>query len=82
MSDARWCDLGDHAYKAGRPGTLMLGKVEEVPNQWGGSQPHTQSNIKEVCPECAAAMGLNDDYEAPESPAVRHSRIAKEIAKG
>lgn len=80
MSEARWCDYGDHAYKAGREGTIIMGKTVQVANQWGGQQPHTVPNLKEICPECAAQMGLNDEYKAPElSPAARKEQMEKDL---
>jgi hypothetical protein len=77
MSEARWCDYGDHPYKGGREGTVIMGRTEKIKNQWGGEQPHTEPNVKEICPECAASIGLNDGYEAPESPAERHKAITQ-----
>jgi hypothetical protein len=82
MSECRWCDFKDHPYKGGREGTIILGKTEQVPNQFGGTQPHTQPNIKEICPECAAEIGLNDDYTAPVSPAERKLAIEKALKHG
>lgn len=78
MSGARWCDFGDHAYKEGREGTIILGRTEQVPNQWGGQQPSTTPNLREICPECAASIGLNDDYTKPEqTPEERKALLAK-----
>lgn len=80
MSDARWCDYGDHAFKGGQPGITILGRTEQVHNQWGGQQPST-ANLREICPECSARLGLNEDYEAPVSPSERHKALLAEVEK-
>jgi hypothetical protein len=77
VSEARWCDYRDHPYKGGREGTVMMGRTETQPN---GGQAYTQ-NVKEMCPECAAELGLNE-YEAPkETPAERRALLQAD-AKG
>jgi hypothetical protein len=79
VSEARWCDYRDHPYKGGREGTVMMGRTETQPN---GGQSYTQ-NVKEMCPECAAELGLNE-YEAPkQTPAERRALLQTEVsAKG
>lgn len=72
MSVARWCDYGDHAYKGGREGTVMMGVTKA-----GGND----QDVREMCPECAANLGLNEDYEVPESPAERHRTMLEAAGK-
>lgn len=81
MSDARWCDFRDHPYRAGRAGTVMFGRTEQVPNQWGGQQPSTTNNVKEICPECAAELGLTEDYVPEVSPAERKGALMEQLQK-
>jgi hypothetical protein len=72
VSEARWCDYRDHPYKGGREGTIMMGQTVRMPN--GGMQA-TGQDVREICPECAAELGLNPDYQAPEAPAVRKALL-------
>lgn len=81
MTAARWCNYGNHAFDGARPDTLMIGKMENVPNQWGGQQPHYEPNIKEICGDCAAAAGLVTEYTAPDSPEERHAELTKAAKK-
>lgn len=79
MTAARWCNYGQHAFDGERPDTLIIGQQKQVPNQWGGQQPHYEPNLKEICGDCAAAQGLALDYVAPEPPEVRHAELRKEL---
>jgi hypothetical protein len=79
MTVARWCNYGNHAFDGGRSDTLLIGAMQQVPNQWGGQQPHYEPNLREICGDCAAASGLSVDYEAPDSPAERKAKLKKEI---
>lgn len=74
MSEARWCDYGDHAYAGGRPGTIMMGQLKMVAGP-GNAGNSIQQNVKEMCPECAAELGLITDYEAPLPPSERRAAI-------
>ena len=82
MSDARWCNYGAHPFDGSRTDTLIIGRMQQVPNQWGGQQPHYEPNLKEICGDCAAANGLSLDYQAPESPADRHTQLERELKNG
>lgn len=82
MTTARWCNYGNHPFDGSRSDTLLIGKIEQVPNQWGGQQPHAEANIKEICGDCAAANGLSLDYTAPLSPQERKSELTKELKNG
>jgi hypothetical protein len=62
MSDAGWCDFRNHPYK--RPDD-----PDEV------NTITRKGETKELCDECAAEIGLIDNYEAPESPAERKAII-------
>lgn len=77
MSIAKWCDFGAHCFSASAENAQTLSITRHVKNQWGGVQPTTIE--QDVCPECAARMGLIDDYTAPDSPAVRHSRMIEDV---
>ena len=79
MTAARWCNYGQHAFDGARTDTLIIGKMDQVPNQWGGQQPHFEPNLKEICGECAAAQGLSLDYKAPLSPAEQQKELEREI---
>jgi len=83
MSSARWCDYGDHAYKAGRPGTIMLGQLVEAKLDMYGMPARAANNIEqevaEMCPECAAELGLIRDYNAPLPPAQRKAELLNNI---
>ena len=84
MSEARWCDFGNHAYKAGRPGTIMMGKLEQAKgpgNGYSGQPGQVTQEVAEMCPECAAEMGLIDNYTTPEAPAERRAAILGRIEK-
>jgi hypothetical protein len=72
VSEARWCDYRDHPYKGGQEGTIMMGQTVRMPN--GGMQA-TGQEVREICPECAAELGLNPDYKAPEPPSVRKALL-------
>jgi hypothetical protein len=76
---ARWCNHGAHSFDGARTDTIIIGKMVQVPNQWGGQQPHTEPNLKEICGDCAALLGITTDYEAPPSPEERHKEIRKEL---
>lgn len=74
MSDARWCNFGDHPFEGGREGTIVMGRIESVVS---GNEYVTanQMKAKEICPECAATLGMFDEYEAPKSPAERRKAL-------
>jgi hypothetical protein len=78
VSDARWCDYRDHPFKGGQEGTITMGQIVNGPN--GGKQ-YKDNEMKEVCPECAAELGMNPDYKAPEPPAVRKELLTKAVRK-
>lgn len=74
MTNALWCDPGEHAFPEGQPGSTTLGVREMVRNQWGGAQEHIQSQT--VCSAHAVQLGLSDidknyDEEAEAEKAVR-----------
>lgn len=77
MSDARWCDYADHPFKGGQQGTIVMGQIDKnrSVNEY---ITNAQLNAKEICPECAASLGLYDEYEAPLPPATRHAKILGE----
>jgi hypothetical protein len=79
MTDARWCNYGNHPFDGSRLDTALIGKMQQVPNQWGGQQPSTTPNIKEICGDCAAELGITLDYKAPDSPEERKSKLLKEL---
>lgn len=81
MSDARWCNYGDHAFDGSRTDTVLIGKMQQVQNQWGGQQPSITPNIKEICGDCAALIGIDGDYTPPEKPDARHAKILGEVEK-
>jgi hypothetical protein len=58
MSGAKWCDFGNHAFSANAENAQSLSITRNVRNEWGGQQPHTV--LQDICPECAATMGLLD----------------------
>jgi hypothetical protein len=75
MSDCRWCDYGDHPYKAGQEGTTMLGQVVKAPN--GQLMQANTQEVREVCPEHSAELGLYTEYKAPAlSPDERKALLA------
>jgi hypothetical protein len=76
MSEARWCDYADHAYKGGREGTIMLGQTTKK-DAYG----NVHQDVREMCPECAAGLGLIDDYEAPAPPSQRKVDMLKGLEK-
>lgn len=78
MSAARWCDYGNHAFKEGADGAVTFAQTRNVRNQWGGTQPSTDTNVMEICPECAATLGLTDEYTAI-SPGERHDKVEKAV---
>lgn len=78
MTAARWCNYGNHAFDGARDDTLIIGKMDQVPNQWGGQQPSYTPNLKEICGDCAAASGITNDYKAPESPTDRKTELLRE----
>lgn len=80
MSEARWCDYGDHAFKGGREGAVTFTQTRQVRNQWGGDQPST-TQAMELCPECAAEIGLNDDYKAPALPPLERKKVLGKAAQ-
>lgn len=62
LSNAGWCDYGNHAYR--RPND-----PEDI------NVVARKGESKELCDECAAEIGLIDDYKAPSSPQERHAAI-------
>jgi hypothetical protein len=70
VSVARWCDYNNHAFKGGVRNTVMLGVIT---NDKG------DQDVREMCPECAAELGLIDDYTAPEPPALHREKVLKEL---
>lgn len=56
VSDAKWCDVGQHAFSSTDIDGTYISITKNVSNQWGGAQPHTQQ--QDVCGRCAARMGL------------------------
>lgn len=58
MSFALWCDLGQHAYPQGQQGSTQLKVVEQVKNQWGGTQP--SEVVKDICAACAKDFGYRN----------------------
>lgn len=79
MTDAHWCNMGDHPFDGARADTVLIGNMEQVPNQWGGQQPHYTTNLREICGDCAAAHGLITQYTAPPSPEDRHAELLAAI---
>lgn len=82
MSEARWCDFGNHAYKGGREGTIMMGKLEKAQgpgNSYPGQTPNITQQVLEMCPECAAEQGFITDYEAPIAPRERRAAILGQL---
>lgn len=74
MTNALWCDPGEHAFPEGQAGSTTLGVREMVRNQWGGAQEHIESQT--VCAAHAVQLGLNDvqnhfDENAEAEKAVR-----------
>lgn len=65
VAAAEWCDFANHPFKAGQTGTMRAAIKKE-----DGTQDE-----RVICPECAALMGVNDDYKAPQSPADRKAAI-------
>ena len=57
MTNALWCDLGQHPFPAGQPGSTTLKVTEQVKNQWGGYQP--SDTVKDVCRSCAKDYGYS-----------------------
>lgn len=82
MSAARWCDYGDHAFAADREGTIVMGKVvknSKTRDAYGNETGLTQE-VREMCPECAAELGLLPDYTAPAlSPRERKLSMLEEM---
>lgn len=58
MSNARWCDIGEHAFPEGQAGSSTLKFTRQVKNQWGGYQP--VDDVREACASCARDTGLRD----------------------
>src|SRR5579871_353966 len=56
MSMVKWCDIGQHAFPAGQPGSTTLKLEEQVKNQWGGYQP--TDTVQDVCSSCARDSGM------------------------
>jgi len=81
MTAARWCNYGEHSFDGSRADTLIIGKMSQVKNQWGGEQPHYEPNLKEICGDCAAANGLSLDYKAPEAPDARHKELETSLER-
>lgn len=81
MTAARWCNYGNHSFDGSRADTLIIGKMQNVNNQWGGQQPHYEPNLKEICGDCAAENGLTLDYEAPPDPTTRHKAIEADLER-
>src|SRR5713101_232997 len=79
MSEARWCDYGDHAYKGGRPGTIMLGQTVETHTSRYDQQ--VEQKVQEMCPERAAQLALVKAYTAPEAHAEHQLKILERIEK-
>lgn len=65
MSNAKWCDVGSHAYSANERNAQQLSITKQVENQWGGNQPFTVQ--QDICATCAAEMGLLSIDEELES---------------
>lgn len=56
MSQAKWCDVGNHPYSANDLNSTTISVEQPVSNQWGGSQPHKVTS--DVCGKCAAESGF------------------------
>lgn len=56
MTACMWCDIGQHPFPMGQPGSTQIGITEQVGNQWGGQQPHKV--MQDVCAACAKDVGI------------------------
>lgn len=75
MTNALWCDPGEHAFPEGQPGSTTMNRRINVPNQWGSTQPHDKTLT--VCSAHAISLGLNTIAEEDtEEEAARATRIA------
>jgi len=81
VSNAKWCDLGQHVYPANQPGATTIKFERYVKNQWGGAQPNDV--VQDVCAACAKDAGvqdydklaeLSDDEEYAKADAIRHGK--------
>lgn len=83
MSDARWCNYGNHTFDGAREDTVFVGRLQpRSPGVTAGGYDHgvpRSPDLKEICGDCAAAMGVNDAYEAPKSPKERKTELLKEL---
>lgn len=61
----------------------MMGQLVETtsPTRFGNQPANVEQDVREMCPECAAELGLIKDYEAPEAPGIRRASILKELTK-
>jgi hypothetical protein len=59
MSAALWCDIGKHSFSASDENAQQMIVTKKVPNQWGGTQPH--SIQQDICSDCLRKAGLLDE---------------------
>ena len=57
----------------------MMGQIIENPN--GGKSYATEQEVREICPECSAEIGLSPDYTAPISPSDRRAELLAGLQK-
>lgn len=62
MSDARWCDYGDHAMKASDDNLIVTRPPRRVTmgDQFGKHVVNVEAESIEVCPKHAEAMGFSN----------------------
>lgn len=80
MSQAFWCDYGEHAAKKDDSVVTMSRPVKQmvITDQFGqhiGQAPVQQIDI---CGECAVQLGLSNDYEAVDAE-TRQKAIASTV---
>lgn len=56
MSDAKWCDHGNHAFSAREEGTQTITVTMQMKDQYGNFKP--VSLVKDICRKCANSVGI------------------------
>lgn len=66
MSEAKWCDHGNHAFSAREEGTQTITVTQQVKDAYGRYNPVSIS--KDICRKCSNAIGsiLEIESDSPE----------------
>lgn len=72
MSNALWCDMGDHAFSANDPNKRKFSQTEEVPDPRYEGETKEVTTVMDVCGAC---FSVRNPFQNPASKAETQADI-------